>query len=348
MRAVLKAAPAAGFEYRTDVEDRAVEPGEVRIAVEAASVCGTDRELVRWSPAAESFGMRLPVVLGHEVAGTVLEVGSAVTRVRTGDRVALESHIACGDCYFCRTGHAHNCARMLLLGLHVDGGFAERLVVDQAACYVLPDDVPLEVGALFESAGVAVHAVQRSGHRLTGESVLVAGGGPIGIVLAQVAVAAGAARVLVVEPNPYRRSLAEKFGALTLDPSADVPTYCRDLVPDRGGFDVAFDCAGVPAALGAALDSLRREGTAVCVGLASAEFSLDTTRYAIQRGLTIKGSYGRTLWSTWELLASLVSSGRVDLAAMISHRLPLSGLGEALQLIESDAAKVLLMPGLPD
>jgi len=348
MRAIRKAGPGEGFEYRDDVADAALGPGDVRLQIAAASVCGTDRELVAYTSAAQSFRPRFPVVLGHEVSGTVIEVGSSVTRLRYGDRVALESHIACGECYFCRVGTAHNCAQMELLGLHVDGGFAERTVAAEKACYKLPDEVPLEVGALFESAGVAVHAYLRSGHRLAGESMLITGGGPIGLVLAQLGQALGAKRVVVVEPNLYRRAMAEKTGAVALSPSDDVVGWCRESEPTMGGFDVGFDCAGAPGAFQTVLESLRREATAVAVGLGGLPVEVDTTKYVIRKGLTIKGSFGRSLWTTWELLASMVSSGRLDLSDLISHRLPLAAFAEALERIRADAAKILLLPSLRD
>ncbi|MFJ8931519.1 zinc-binding dehydrogenase [Streptomyces sp. NPDC102364] len=345
MRAIVKTGPTAGFEYRTDQEERAsLAPGEVRVIVAAASVCGTDRELVNYTPAAEAFGLAFPVTLGHEVSGTVAEVGAAVRNVRVGDRVALESHIACETCYHCRLGQGHNCLNMKLLGLHLDGGFAEQTIVPEQACYVLPDSVPLEVGALFESAGVAVHAMLRSGHLLGGESVLIAGGGPIGLVLVQLAQAFGARQVVVVEPNPYRRTLAEKWGAKTIEPGPDAADWCRQDSADRGGFDVGFDCSGAPGALDTLLHALRREATAVCVGLPNQAYSLDITRHVIKQGLTLKGSFGRSLWATWDRLAALVASGRLDLSALISQRLSLAEFSDAVDLLSGDAAKVLLVP----
>ena len=344
MHAIVKTGPSAGFAHRTDVADAELGPGDVRIAVAAASICGTDRELVNYTPAAQAFGLNFPVVLGHEVSGVVIETGPTVSRVRTGDHVALESHIACGRCYQCSVGAAHNCLDMQLLGLHVSGGFAERTVVPETACFRLPEDVALETGALFESAGVAVHALQRSGHTLAGESVLIAGGGPIGLVVAQLGQVQGARDVVVVEPNPFRRALAEKLGATALSPTDDVAAHCHSRGADRGGFDLAFDCSGIPSAFDTLLRSLRREATVMCVGLSQTPFEIDTTRWAIKQGLTIKGSFGRALWSSWQLLASLVSAQRLDLDVLVTHRMPLASFGEALDLLDGDAGKVLLLP----
>lgn len=331
MRAIVKSIPAVGFDYRDDVPDAELGSRQVRIEVAAASICGTDHELVSYTTAAQAFGLRLPVILGHEVAGTVVETGAAVTRIRPGDRVALESHIACGDCYHCRVGQGHNCLRMQLLGLHVDGGFAERTVVTEQACYMLPESVSLEVGALFEPAGVAIHSLLRSEHTLAGESVIVAGGGPIGLVVVQLAEALGARQVVVMEPNPLRRAMAERWGAVTFSPD-DVDSWCRESASDRGGFDIGFECSGAPAALEVVMRSLRREATVMCVGIPHAPVELDLTHYAIKQGLTIKGSFGRSLWATWDRLAALVSSERLDLESLITHRLSLADFGEALGL----------------
>lgn len=346
MRAIIKTRPVEGFEYVTDRPDRAVAPGEVRIAVAAASPCGTDRELVRYSATAEAFGMNLPVVMGHEVSGTVIEAGANVATLRVGDRVAMESHIACGNCYHCRMSQGHNCLHMALLGLHVDGGFAERLVVSDRACYKLPDDVPTETGALFESAGVAVHAVLRSQVRLTGCSVIIAGAGPIGLALTQVARASGARQIVVIEPNAYRRGIADTLGAVSLPSDQAAVDFCLASSSDRGGFDVGFDCTGAPGALDIVLQSLRREATAVCIGVPRQPFGLDITRYLIKQGISLKGSFGRSLWQTWDLLGTMVSRGQLDLNSFVTHRMPLCEFQHAIDLQGGDAGKVLLIPDL--
>lgn len=346
MRAISKTGPAPGFTETRDHPDVDLRTGDVRIAVEAASVCGSDRAFVEFNEAAKGFDLSFPVVLGHEVAGSVVEVGAEVTSLKVGDRVALESHLACKECGYCRTGQGHTCDSMRLLGVHVDGGFAERTVVPASTCFRLPESVGAGEGALFESAGVAVHAYLRSRHRLTAESVLVAGAGPIGLVLVQLAMAMGAKQVTVVEPNPFRAEVAAKLGASVVQPSPDVADECRSLTAGRGGYDVAFDCSGANGALGTALAVLRREGTAVSVGLPRAPVELDTADLLIRRGLTLTGSYGRSLWTTWELLATLVSTGRLDLTGLITHRLPLEDFGRAIDLLDGDSTKVLLLPQL--
>src|SRR5678815_5560855 len=184
MRAVVKNSAEHGVEYVTDYSDPKPADGHVVIEVAAASLCGTDREVYEWTPSAQAFALDLPVVTGHEGSGTVIEVGHGVTGLRVGDRVALESHLVC----------------------------AQYMAAPQEICVKLPDHASLEVGALLEAAGVAVHAVQRASYEVAGRAVLVGGGGPVRLVVAYLATQMGAAHVIVVEPNPYRRAQAEKIG----------------------------------------------------------------------------------------------------------------------------------------
>ncbi|WP_237566085.1 alcohol dehydrogenase catalytic domain-containing protein [Ornithinimicrobium cerasi] len=220
MRAVVKTGPGKGLTYRQDWPDpRPPGPGEVLIKVAAASLCGTDREIVEDTPAARSFNLATPVVIGHEGSGTVQSVGEGVTRVQAGDRVALESHMWCGQCHACRTGHAHACPRTRIVGMHIDGLFAEYTVVAEQVCVKLPDSIDLDTGALMESAGVAVHAVQRADYAVAGGAVLVNGCGPVGLVAGEIARVMGATQVVAVDPNPFRRGQADSRGFTTVDPA---------------------------------------------------------------------------------------------------------------------------------
>lgn len=348
MRAVVKNRPERGAQFVSAYPEPRVTPGEVKIQVAAASVCGTDRELFEYSPMARGFNLSIPVVLGHECSGTVIEVGAGVDSLAVGDIVALESHVACWDCYPCRTGDAHNCLNMKLLGLHLDGGFAERLVAPASACFKLPANFPLEQAALLEPAGVAMHAIQRSGVEMSGADVVISGGGPVGLLIAAIAKVMGAANVIVSEPNAYRRGLIEEFGATAVDPAEDLVAICRAHSSAKSGFDVAFEASGVPAALPALFEAVRREATVVAVGIPGRPIELDVASYLIRKGLTFRGSFGRALWGTWEEIAAIVASGALDLSRLITHRLPLSDLDGAISLLSQEACKVLLVPHLPD
>ena len=222
MRAVVKNAAERGVKYVTDAGDPKATEGSVVIQVGAASLCGTDRELYEWTPSAQAFNLNLPVILGHEGAGTVVEVGAGVTGLKVGDQVALESHLTCGQCFPCRTGDAHTCERTGILGMHIDGVFAEYAAVPQDICVKLPTGLSLESGALLEAAGVAVHAIQRADYSVAGRAVLVSGAGPVGLVVVNLALLMGASHVIAVDPNPYRRAQAEKLGAIALHPNDEI------------------------------------------------------------------------------------------------------------------------------
>ena len=168
MKAVVKHAAERGIQIREDWPEPVAGPGQVLLEVAAASLCGTDRELYEWTPSAQAFNLDLPVAIGHEGAGTIVEVGPGVTGLRVGDRVALESHLICGQCFPCRTGDAHTCERTRIIGMHIDGVFAQYMAAPQDICVKLPDQASLEVGALLEAAGVAVHAVQRADYAVDG------------------------------------------------------------------------------------------------------------------------------------------------------------------------------------
>ncbi|GAF47741.1 threonine 3-dehydrogenase [Rhodococcus wratislaviensis NBRC 100605] len=346
MRAVMKSAAQRGVDYVTDAADPKAGDGHVVIEVAAASLCGTDRELYEWTPSAQAFNLNLPVILGHEGAGTVVEVGPGVTGLTVGDRVALESHLTCGQCFPCRTGDAHTCERTGIIGMHIDGLFAEHMSVPAGICVKLPDALSFESGALLEAAGVAVHAIQRANYSVAGRAVLISGAGPVGLVLAHLAQLMGAAYTVVVEPNEYRRGQATTLGVTALAPGDGVVERCRELTGKRGGFDVAFECSGAPSALNTLLEAVRREATIVTVGHPSRPIDIDIAAYINKKGITLRGIFGRRLWETWEQSLLLLDSGRLELDWLITHRMKLSQIDEAVELLTGDACKVLLVPGL--
>lgn len=323
-------------------------PGQVRVEVAAASVCGSDAAFFETGFAGGDVAMTFPRIMGHEVGGTVVEVGPNADGLSVGMPVAVETHLHCGECFHCLAGAGHNCAKLELLGVTVDGAFAERFVVQARSCFVLPDQIDPKIAALLESAGSAMHGVLRAGVNFAGASVLISGAGPVGLVAAQVADALGARRVVTVEPNAYRRAMAERFGAAAVDAPGD-PLSEADLTTKlRGGFDVALECSGAGQAMAMAVSAVRREGTVVAVGLVKDRFPLDISETLISRGITLKGSFGRSIWDTWQRLTDLVVAGKVDLDALVTHRLPLSGLEEALELMNGQAGKVLLDPSMTD
>jgi len=346
MRAILKARPAAGVEFTKEQPEPQIGPDDVLVRIGATSICGTDAHLYAWDKSAQAFNPTLPFVLGHECAGTIAQIGSNVRNLRVGQRIAAESHIFCGACYMCRTGNAHNCYAMKLLGVTRPGGFAEFLALPERVCFPLPDDLPLELGALFEPSGCAVHAIQRAGN-LDGCSVLITGAGPIGLVLIQLAYVMGATSVVALEPNPFRRKLAEARGARALDPLApgfDLDGIVRKDYARHGGFDVGFEMSAAPGTLETLLRAVRSEASIVCVGLPNEPIPIDITAFISKKMIVLKGTFGRRIWDTWEMLLAMIQSGRLDLSGMITHRLGLEEFDRGIALLKGDSAKVIISP----
>ncbi|WIB67391.1 alcohol dehydrogenase catalytic domain-containing protein [Curtobacterium sp. MCBD17_035] len=347
MKAIVKTTAAPGVEFVEDHPEPTVGPRDVLLHVGAVSICGTDREMYEWTPSAVAFNLDLPVVLGHEVSGTVIEVGSDVSRLAVGDRVALETHIPCEQCFMCRTGNGHNCLNMKIIAMHADGAFAERVAVPENICFPLPEGMPLEVGALLEPAGVAWHALQRADLDVAGHSVLVSGCGPVGLLIVQFALHLGATEVIAVEPNPYRRGWAEKLGATVFEPGPGVVEYVEEHYAHRSGVDVAFEVSAAAAAYPTIFESVRREGTIVTIGHPGTPVPVDIAKYINKNGITLRGTFGRRLWDTWEDLVEVLTRGGVDISWLITHRFPLGDLGPAIDLLTGDANKVLILPNGP-
>lgn len=342
MQAIVKQSEAPGV---IEISDAPVpEPGseDVVIEIEAVSVCGADRHLYAFDEAGRNLHPRLPVILGHEGSGTVVAVGSNVETVKVGDRVALESHLVCHNCYSCRNGDAQGCQRQRILGITTDGLFAEFAGVPASACYVLPESVSFTQGALFESAGVAVHALQRA--NVSGSVILVTGCGPIGLTIIQAAGLMGAVEVVASEIDPVRREMASSLGATVANPEVDdVVRMCQASSPDRGGVDVAFETSGSKAAYPSLFSSVRVGGTVVTVGHPGV-VSVDVPNTMNFRYLSWYGVYGRRLWGSWDLLARLVDHAGLDLTRSVTHRLPLGEFDKAMTILSEGAGKVLLQP----
>lgn len=345
MRGIVKTGPARGAQLTHDLPEPTPAPDEVIIEVAAVSICGTDREMFEWTPAAEAFGLRFPVVLGHEFAGTVVAVGEAVSRVQIGDRVACETHIPCGACYLCRVGDGHNCLRMELVAMHRDGAFAERVAMPERVCFVLPDELSFETGALLEPAGVAWHAMQRSGYAAAAASVAVTGCGPVGLLVQEFSRYLGAVEVLAIDPNEYRRSLAAERGATVFADAESMLAYAHERYRERGGVDLAFEASGAPGTFDLLAEIVRREAGIVTIGHPSRPVSLDIAKHINKKGITLSGVFGRRIWDTWEELSAVLASGRVDLDWIISHRLPLGELEPVMELLATEANKIVLLPG---
>ena len=347
MRAVMKTAAEAGFEYSASAPDPTPGRDEVVVKVEAASICGTDVGLYRWSASVRAMVPKLPLVVGHEIGGVVVDVGADVSRLAPGDRVALETHIFCSNCATCRRGDAHNCEHLRVLGFSWDGGFADFTRVPESICVRVPESVSPAGAAMLEPFGVAVHALQRGGlEQIAGAAVLIVGCGPIGLFLGELAVRFGAAKVVGVEPDGYRRGLLEDIGGAAVAPEeAGADGFCEAIgVPD--GFDLGFEVSGARRTLSLLLDRVRREGTVVTVGQLNEPVSIDVTQYINHKGLQLRGVFGRRIWGTWDLALKLVSEQGFDPSRLVTHRYALADVDLAMEAVRAGAGKVQLIPGL--
>lgn len=323
-----------------DIEQKACGETDVRIQIRACGVCGTDIHIYHGDPG--SVPAEPPVVLGHEFAGEVAEIGSQVSGIQVGDIVTVDPNMPCGQCGYCRSGIRHLCTNLFAIGVNSNGGFAEHCTVDQAQVYVFPSEIRFLDGALAEPVACCLHGIDRAGIR-SGHTVAVVGAGPIGLIMVQLALLSGAARVYVSEPNPIRRELASQFGAVAMDPSETEITEL--LLQHTGlGVDVAIECAGTTPAMVQAFHSVRKGGVVVLFSVPSPDAQLSLPAYDIfSRELTIKGAF--TNPHTHERAVRLIAQDRLELGPIVSHRFPLAEFEQAIKATaKPESIKVCIEP----
>jgi threonine 3-dehydrogenase len=319
---------------------------EVLVQVEAASVCGTDLHIHQWDEWSQ-HRIKPPLTLGHEFAGTVVQVGRNVRHVQAGDYVSAESHITCGMCFQCRTGQAHMCERTRILGVDRDGAFAEYVAVPEAVIWKNDrSKLPPEIATLQEPFGNAVFAT--SSQDLAGRSVAVLGCGPIGLFTIGICRASGAAAVWGADRTPFRLDLAERMGAtdqVNIQETEDVPAWFRT-ENDGYGLDVVFEMSGSPRAITDAFKIVRNGGRVVLFGIPSRPVEIDVAEALIFKNLSVLALNGRKIFETWYKTRWMLESGVVDLQPLITHRYPLDRMDLALrQLQAGEACKIILYPG---
>jgi threonine 3-dehydrogenase len=308
----------------------------------ATSICGTDYHLFTWDHwAAEN--MKPPTILGHELAGHVAATGSGVTRVREGDLVGVESHIVDWTCSQCRAGDMHLCRNLKVIGAHVDGGFAEYVVIPEANA-IESNGLEPAVVALQEPMGNAVHAA--FAEPIEGRTVLVTGCGPIGLCSVGIARAAGAALVVATDTEDYRLELARTMGA-DLALNATAPDTLERIAAATGGdgVEVVLEMSGAPPALEQALQAVTRGGRDSLLGIFSDRVPVDLSELVIQKGMRLYGIYGRRIYDSWERTQALLRSGSLDVTPIITHRFDLADWEKGFELIATrHAGKVVLLP----
>ncbi|AOP47314.1 L-threonine 3-dehydrogenase [Streptomyces lydicus] len=315
MKALVKQKAEPGLRL-TDVPEPSVGPGDVLIKVLRTGICGTDLHIRAWDGWAQQ-AVRTPLTLGHEFVGEVVETGRDVTEVKAGDLVSGEGHLVCGKCRNCLAGRRHLCRATVGLGVGRDGAFAEYVALPAANVWVHRVPVDLDIAAIFDPFGNAVHTALS--FPLVGEDVLITGAGPIGIMAAAVARHAGARNVVITDVSEDRLDLARKVGvSLALNVAdATIADGQRELGL-REGFDIGLEMSGRPEAMRDMIANMTNGGRIAMLGLPAQEFPVDWARIVTSM-ITIKGIYGREMFETWYAMSVLLEGG-LDLAPVITGR----------------------------
>ena len=338
MKALVKSRDARGLWLENVPEP---EPGinDVKIRVLCTGICGTDLHIYDWNDWARST-IHVPLVIGHEFCGEVVEVGSNVADLLPGDLVSGEGHVVCGRCRNCLAGRRHLCAHTQGVGVNRAGAFAEYVVLPMMNVWKHMHPIPHEIAAIFDPFGNAVHTALS--FPVMGEDVLVTGAGPIGIMAAAVAKFSGARHVVITDTNPHRLELARKTGIpVTVDSRTTRLADVQKRLDMHEGFDVGLEMSGSPEAFREMLENMCHGGKIAMLGIPSSEIAIDWSR-VIFNMLTIKGIYGREMYETWYKMTVMLESG-LDIRPVITHRFPYTEFEKGFGVMQTgQSGKVVL------
>ena len=342
MQAVVKATAAPGAEIR-EIPVPQFGRTDVLVKVKVASICGTDLHIYEWDRWAQRR-IHPPLVPGHEFCGEVVAYGDEVTSVKEGDFVSAEMHVACGKCLQCRTGEAHICQNVRIIGVDSDGAFAEYVVIPESNIWKLDPAIPQEYASILDPLGNAVHSVLAG--EIAAKTVAVTGCGPIGLFSIAVARAVGAAQVFAIEVNEHRRKIASQMKAdVVLDPSSQ--NVQKAIIDHTGGLgaDVVLEMAGHPQSIRTAFDIVRRGGRISLLGLTSKPIALNFSEDIIFKGITVQGINGRRMYQTWYQMTALLKAGKLDLHPVITDRIAMQDFPRAMEKLKTgEASKILVYP----
>jgi len=342
MKALRKTKAAKGLEIQK-VPVPSIGALDVLVRVTATSICGTDLHIDGWDRWSQGR-IKPPVTLGHEFCGIVESVGEDVSAVRPGDFVSAEMHLNCGHCHQCRLGEAHICQNLKIIGIDMDGAFAEFVKIPAMNIWKLDAAIPEHYAAILDPLGNAVHTVLAGA--IAGQTVLVTGCGPIGLMSIAVAKACGSSTVFATETNEHRRAMAEEMGAdHVLNPACEDPVK-KILDATRGtGVDVLLEMSGQPAAIQQGFKALRAGGRASLLGIPTENVPLDLVQDVIFKGATVQGIYGRRMYGTWVQMTALLKAVRVNLEPLFGERMVLDNFEAAFAKLHSGmAGKILMYP----
>lgn len=338
MKALVKKYSKKGI-WMDEIPKPQIQDNEVLIKIKQTAICGTDVHIYQWDEWAQRT-IPVPMQVGHEYVGTIVELGKSVKGLRLGDRVSGEGHLVCGHCRNCRAGARHLCINTRGIGVNVPGCFAEFLALPAENVFPLPDDVTDDEASILDPLGNAVHTALS--FDLVGEDVLVTGAGPIGIMGALVAQYVGAKRVIITDVNPYRLELAQKAGVKhCLNPQKE---NLRDLMKTlnmKEGFDIGLEMSGNIHAFSDMLDTVKAGAKIALLGILPANAGIPWDK-VIFKGLFIKGIYGREMFETWYKMTSLLQSG-FNIDPVITHRFPIDRYEEGFETMSAgNSGKIIL------
>ena len=338
MKALVKRDPAKGL-WLEDVPEPEIGINDVLIKIDRAAICGTDMHIYNWDSWAQST-IPVPMVVGHEFVGEIVDVGSNVNDFRPGQIVSGEGHVVCGRCRNCLAGRRHLCAYTSGVGVDRPGAFAEYLALPMSNVWEHRPGIDLDVAALFDPLGNAVHTALQ--YDLLAEDVLITGAGPIGAMAAAVCKYAGAKNVVITDINPKRLALAKTLGATrTVDVRSENLADVQRQLGMSEGFDVGLEMSGNPAGFRDLLSNMCHGGKVAILGIPGDEMAIDWSQ-VIFNMLTLKGIYGREMYETWYKMSSMVESG-LNISSVITHRLGYEDFQQGFDAMNAgEASKVIL------
>ncbi|MCH8099083.1 MAG: L-threonine 3-dehydrogenase [Proteobacteria bacterium] len=338
MKALVKAKAERGI-WMEDIEVPQIGHNDVLIQIHRTAICGTDIHIFQWDDWAQKT-IPVPLAVGHEFSGKIVDLGSDVRGLEVGHRVSAEGHITCGVCRNCRAGRRHLCMNTQGVGVSRAGAFAEYLSVPAFNVFKLPDTISDDLASVLDPLGNATHTALS--FDLVGEDVLITGAGPIGIMAVAIARYAGARHIVITDINDYRLDLARKMGAsraLNVQ-TESIDDTMRDLGMEEG-FDVGMEMSGNPQAFRDMLRTMHHGGKVAILGIPPSETTIDWTE-VIFKGLELKGVYGREMFETWYKMSSMLQSG-LNIDAIITHHYDIDEFQPAFELMESgQSGKVIL------
>ena len=338
MKALVKAKAERGI-WMEDISVPEVGHNDVLIKINRTAICGTDIHIFKWDDWAQET-IPVPMAVGHEYGGEIVDMGIEVRGLRVGDRVSGEGHVTCGFCRNCRAGRRHLCMNAIGVGVNRPGAFAEYLSVPAFNVFKLPDSISDDMASILDPLGNATHTALS--FDLVGEDVLITGAGPIGIMAVAIARFAGARHVVITDVNDYRLNLARKMGATrALNVTSETIDDAMQELGMEEGFDVGMEMSGNPDAFRDMLRTMHHGGKISMLGIPPGDMAIDWNN-VIFKGLMIKGIYGREMFETWYKMSSMLQSG-LNMEPVITHHFDIDEFQPAFELMESgQTGKVIL------